>query len=145
MTTEFLTTREAAALLGVGTTSVKRWADSGVLRCVKTAGGHRRFPRAAVERLLRGQPENDVVESDRIASWLELLVHGSPAEVTERLHRERDQQGSWWSVAETLGSVLEELGRQWNIGNINVLQEHLASERLARGLAAVAASLNDHV
>ncbi len=141
MSTEFLTTREAAALLGVGTTSIKRWADTGVLRCVKTAGGHRRFPRVAVEQLLRGQAGDDGAESDRVEDWLELLLRAGPAEVTERLHRERDREGSWWAVAETLGQVLEELGRKWNIGEIDVLQEHLASERLARGVAAVVASL----
>jgi photoactive yellow protein len=39
-------------LLGVGTTSIKRWADDGTLPCVKTAGGHRRFLRSEVLRLL---------------------------------------------------------------------------------------------
>ncbi len=38
-----LTTTEAAKLLGVGTSSVKRWADEGRLPVVRTPGGHRRF------------------------------------------------------------------------------------------------------
>jgi photoactive yellow protein len=48
---ELITTRVAAALLGVGTTSIKRWADDGTLACVRTAGGHRRFLRGEVLRL----------------------------------------------------------------------------------------------
>ena len=53
VTDDLITTRAAASLLGVGTTSVKRWADEGTLPCVKTAGGHRRFRRSDVMALLR--------------------------------------------------------------------------------------------
>ncbi|MBX2811747.1 MAG: helix-turn-helix domain-containing protein [Myxococcales bacterium] len=38
-----LTTREAAEILGVGPTTVKRWSDEGKLPALKTAGGHRRY------------------------------------------------------------------------------------------------------
>lgn len=48
---DLLSTRAAAALLGVGTTTIKRWADEDVLVCVKTAGGHRRFRRSDLEAL----------------------------------------------------------------------------------------------
>ena len=48
MNHDYLSSREAAQLLGVGTTSIKRWAEEGGLRCIKTAGGHRRFLRADV-------------------------------------------------------------------------------------------------
>lgn len=53
---ELMTTREAAKLLGVGTTTIKRWADEGRLHCVKTAGGHRRYPRSAVEGMTEPEP-----------------------------------------------------------------------------------------
>lgn len=60
MNDELITTRVAAALLGVGTTSIKRWADDGTLACVRTAGGHRRFLRAEVLRLFEaGDPGAD--------------------------------------------------------------------------------------
>jgi len=52
MTSTLITTRAAAGLLGVGTTSIKRWADDGTLPCVRTAGGHRRFLRSDVLGLL---------------------------------------------------------------------------------------------
>ncbi|MCO4764109.1 MAG: helix-turn-helix domain-containing protein [Myxococcales bacterium] len=48
---DLLSTRAAAALLGVGTTTIKRWADEEVLACVKTAGGHRRFRRTDLESM----------------------------------------------------------------------------------------------
>jgi photoactive yellow protein len=56
---ELMTTQEAAERLGVGPTTVKRWADEGRLEVVRTLGGHRRFTRASVERVYRqeqGEP-----------------------------------------------------------------------------------------
>jgi excisionase family DNA binding protein len=41
-----LTSGEVAALYRVDTKTVVRWADAGRLQCVRTLGGHRRFPAA---------------------------------------------------------------------------------------------------
>ncbi len=38
-----LSTKEVAAILGVTESSIKRWTDSGLIQCVKTPGGHRKF------------------------------------------------------------------------------------------------------
>lgn len=64
MQDELITTRAAAALLGVGTTSIKRWTDDGTLACVRTAGGHRRFLRSEVLRLLDAGSSAAVVDAD---------------------------------------------------------------------------------
>jgi excisionase family DNA binding protein len=45
-------TREAAKLLGVSLRTVQLWVESRALRAWKTAGGHRRIPRAAIDELL---------------------------------------------------------------------------------------------
>ena len=45
-------TREAADLLGVSLRTIQLWVEGGVLRAWKTAGGHRRIPRAAIDELL---------------------------------------------------------------------------------------------
>ncbi|MEC8193414.1 MAG: helix-turn-helix domain-containing protein [Myxococcota bacterium] len=50
-TEDLLNPRQAARLLGVHAASVKRWSDQGRLRCIRTAGGHRRFLRRDVEAL----------------------------------------------------------------------------------------------
>jgi len=44
---------EAADMLGVSASTLRRWADIGRLRVVRTAGGHRRFAAADVQRLHR--------------------------------------------------------------------------------------------
>ncbi len=40
---DVVTMGDAARLLGVGTSSLRDWADSGAVRCERTGGGHRRF------------------------------------------------------------------------------------------------------
>ncbi len=49
---DVLSTREAAEQLGVALRTVQLWVEGGVLPAWKTAGGHRRISRIAVERLI---------------------------------------------------------------------------------------------
>lgn len=51
----FLSTREAAARLGVALSTVQAWVEAGTLPAWKTAGGHRRIPEEAVTALLARQ------------------------------------------------------------------------------------------
>src|SRR5688572_15949891 len=43
---------EASRVLGVSPATLRRWSDAGRLRVFTTPGGHRRFSRAALQRLL---------------------------------------------------------------------------------------------
>ena len=47
---------EACTLLGVSPSTVRRWADTGMVRTFVTPGGHRRFSRAGLEALLPDRP-----------------------------------------------------------------------------------------
>lgn len=49
---DVLSTREAAERLGVALRTVQLWVEGGVLPAWKTAGGHRRISRSAVEKLI---------------------------------------------------------------------------------------------
>lgn len=51
-----LTTREAAAYLGVSVTTAQLWMETGKIWSWKTPGGHRRCHRSEVERVLMGGP-----------------------------------------------------------------------------------------
>ena len=53
----FVTTREAAKLLGVSLRSVQLWVENGVLSAWKTAGGHRRIARNSLDEMLLRQKE----------------------------------------------------------------------------------------
>ena len=52
---EWLSLGEASRLLGVSSATIRRWSDAGRLRAFTTPGGHRRFARSALERLLPAQ------------------------------------------------------------------------------------------
>jgi methylmalonyl-CoA mutase cobalamin-binding subunit len=132
---ELLSTVDVGRLAGVGPTAVKRWADIGMLPCVKTAGGHRRFERHAVQRFL------DSIRGPTSSNFLDLLLHSDGLGVEARLLTERSRLGSWMAVSEMLGGVLAEMGERWRAGRVSILQEHLASERLARAMARVSDAL----
>ena len=84
VTDDLITTRAAAALLGVGTTSIKRWSDDGTLRCIKTAGGHRRFIRADVAALLTSGLV-EAADEEETVSAAELVRGRLPAMSEEQL------------------------------------------------------------
>lgn len=141
MSEELITTTEAARFLGVGPSTVKRWADDGLLACVRTAGGHRRF---VTEEVLRFKQHGYGSEStDSIEHWLELLVSedADPFQINAALLQARGDASSWWEVCASLAPVLSEIGSRWARGELAIAEEHVASERLARGLAFVTQSI----
>lgn len=154
--TQYLSTASAARMLGVGPTSVKRWADLGLLRCVRTAGNHRRFTHTEVERFARAVQAGQVVldpaarpeppsppppPTAETVAWTDRLLALGPFALHGALLAERQKLGSWWRVADVIGGALAELGNRWVCGQISIIDEHLASERLARGVARCAESL----
>ncbi len=48
---DYLTPGQAAGILGVSPKTVSRWADAGLLRCVVTLGGHRRFEANVIQEV----------------------------------------------------------------------------------------------
>ena len=49
----YLTPSEVAAMLHVSPKTVNRWADNGLIPCVTTLGGHRRYHTDAVQEAVR--------------------------------------------------------------------------------------------
>jgi glutamyl-tRNA reductase len=49
---DWLTVREACALVGVSPATLRRWSDNGEVTTFTTPGGHRRFARSAIQALL---------------------------------------------------------------------------------------------
>ena len=143
MTQKLLTGAEVAKLLGVPAVSVKRWADMGLLRSTQSAGNRRRFDPVEVERFMKDQ--TGAVQPDHgpdVEGWLELLLSECDShQLLATIYAERARLGAWWKVAESLSAVLEEIGERWTEGTLSILEEHVATERLARILAQVADQL----
>ena len=49
MTTDWISLKDAAAIIGVHPSTVRLWTDKGILPAHRTVGGHRRYKRADVE------------------------------------------------------------------------------------------------
>jgi len=143
MTQKLLTSAEVAKILGVTAVSVKRWADMGLLRTARNVGNTRRFDPVEVERFLKDQ--TGAVQPDHgpdVEGWLELLLSEADShQLLATIYAERARLGAWWKVAESLSAVLEEIGERWTEGTLSILEEHVATERLARILAQVADQL----
>ncbi len=138
---DFLSTAQAARLAGVGTTSIKRWADMGLLPYVRTAGGHRRFAREELLRFLQEREGTQQMQEGTVRWWVDLLVNGPLFDVQSALLTARGQMGAWYRVMDTLGMVLTHLGELWETGELSVAQEHVASEKLHRALTHISTSL----
>ncbi len=84
---ELMTTREAGEALGVAVRTVQLWVESGVLPAWRTAGGHRRIARSAVDKLMAERSQvisppaarNEASASQ--VSALRLLVIGDDADL----------------------------------------------------------------
>lgn len=56
----FLLPSEAARLLGVATSTLRRWAEEGKIHSGTTIGGHRRYRESEISRLAQGLGLEDV-------------------------------------------------------------------------------------
>ena len=138
---ELITTAQVAESLGVSAATVKRWADTGLLRSERTAGRHRRFARAEVERLIKLREGGENPGGGR-SDWIARLLSPAPALALDAaLLAERSRAEGWFAVAERLCAVLEDVGERWAAGQLSVMEEHVASARLARALARAADTL----
>ena len=132
---ELLTSAEAAERLGVSPSTVKRWVDEGELEAERTVGGHRRITVAALDafRARLSATATTIGPADQLVDLL--LGDTSPQRIEARLLALRAETGSAVALAAAVADALRVLGDRWARGVLTVVDEHLASERLARALA----------
>lgn len=78
---DVMSTSDAAERLGVALRTVQLWVESGILPAWKTAGGHRRIAKAAVDKLLeerRLAVGGHVVKAEPDAQFRILVVEDEP-------------------------------------------------------------------
>lgn len=138
-----ITTDEAARLAGVTASTIKRWADEGLLPCVKTAGGHRRFRVEDVRSFVSiSSGRGSLLSSAPTTAddWIRIWRSGTPSAIDASLLLARGALGSWYGVADSVGRVVTELGEQWAANRIRVVDEHIVSHALQRSLGRIADS-----
>jgi excisionase family DNA binding protein len=115
-----LTTTEAAGMAAVAPSTIKRWADQGLLPFSRTAGGHRRFERFAIERFLGEQTGSTSVDDSPSAAWIRCSIAARPYESDGRMLEARSRLGSWGAVADAVAVALTEIGAQWERGRLSI-------------------------
>jgi excisionase family DNA binding protein len=69
----YLSTSRAAKVLGVAPTTIKGWAEKGIINVWKTAGGHRRISKQSVDAILQ-QRKDALLQSNNRESITLLVV-----------------------------------------------------------------------
>jgi len=71
MSTSWITTKQAAELMGVSQRTIQNWVDDGKLTCSRTAGGHRRLDPAEVSRFIESNYQAQQVHQAAIGKHLQ--------------------------------------------------------------------------
>ncbi|WP_442481329.1 helix-turn-helix domain-containing protein [Aeoliella sp. SH292] len=137
------TPKQVAQALGVSESSIKRWVDSGKLEAVKTAGGHRKLPLAAVVKLAREQgyaivrPELLGLAAEHVKCRLEdaceplveTLAAGDESASQAIIEPLYHAGHSMVEIADqVIAPVFHEIGHRWARGEFSVHQERRACE-----------------
>lgn len=148
---DYLTCLQAAKLLGISQSTVKRMCDSNVFSTVRTPGGHRRIK---TEDVLRWSKEHDrqqeqvfhprrVKRNTLSASVVLESLQQSDSQLIAKLILQRVRAGE--SLAQLfddyLASAMWEVGRQWESKELDVFQEHLCTGTLEDVLLHISVGL----
>jgi len=126
----------ASRLLGVDPDTLRRWADEGRIEAFTTAGGHRRFHRATVERIL---------EARRHDATIRLASLGATTDRLSRAYRRGYSNGSEaGDVRAAIPTAERDAFREGGRRLVGALLEHLDAtddpERARAEAEAIAAT-----
>lgn len=137
------TPKQVAQALGVSESSIKRWVDGGKIEAVKTAGGHRKLPLAAVVKMAREQGysivrpevlglavEHTKVRIDKACEPLiEALAAGDESASQAIVEPLYHAGHSMVEIADlVIAPVFHEIGDRWEREELSVHQERRACE-----------------
>lgn len=144
--------KQVADFLGVNESSVKRWADSGMLGCYKTPGGHRKFKKDDImlfsikysyelKRNAFSGPNTDSLQGqafnfDKINTvFLKNLFTNSDDEILDYIY---SLHISGLSITDfydsVLGKTMKIIGEMWKKNEITIEQEHIATNKMTKAL-----------
>ncbi len=149
----YFNSEDAAKILGVNGSTIKRWTESGILECIKTAGGHRKFlmthlasfveknkKKHSKVNLFTLESEQDIEISYRILRGDYRFLNKYVLEQSLICNREQIQQvfnglylGQYplHQIYDLIVTpVLHQVGYLWEENKLSVIQEHLASQAI---------------
>lgn len=148
---QLLTPKQVAQAIGVSESSLKRWCDRGLIKTIRTAGGHRRLPIADVVDFLRnedrelvrpellGLPSNTGrgnLALDRAAERMfDALVAGDE-DVCRQILLDLYLAGQTTAAIgdRVLAPAFHRIGDRWECGDVAVFRERRACQIALRGI-----------
>ena len=137
----YIGTKEAAEMLGVGESTVKRWVDQGVLPAERTAGRHRKIRLADLHRAAREHclPVAHAPDVAALAERLHAAVIAGDHEAAHACLRDAHQGGL--RVADVgdrlVAPVMARVGHGWATKALDVYEEHRATQACLFALLAL--------
>lgn len=142
-------------MLEVNESTIKRWADQGHMECLRTKGGHRRFPIRSVLKFvhqnrlrvpaLEGEIRSDrdararLVEGDvdaLVPEFRSAMSTGNTPEVLRLLRLGVAAKGDLLAVYDQLVfPSLAAIGEAWARGEVTIDVEHLAAQSVREALS----------
>ena len=162
---EYLSTQEVAGLFRVTETTVKRWADDGIIPCVKSPGGHRKFHLPDIIGFAdkQGYPISGTLEPPLNEAQMEQVrfaIHTQNYhKVAEVLYDEAlqaDPDGVYQLLLylakhnvklstladEILRPPMVRIGDLWKEGKLPIEQEHRTSRAMTEAMVRLAPELH---
>ena len=159
----FYSSRELAEVFSVNESTIKRWSDTGYIECLRTKGGHRRFPIQSVMRFVQ-ENKMDVPElASQLFARQDLrsnLVAGNTDVLAPKFRAAALAGGLFESLSilraglaskpnllalfsEVLFPVLTQIGDEWAAGKLSIDVEHLASQTIRDSLTRLQSSIHN--
>jgi excisionase family DNA binding protein len=165
LSSEYISTQEVAGLFKVTETTVKRWADQGIIPCVKSPGGHRKFrlPDIIGFAEKQGYPISGTLEPPLTEAQMEQVrfaIHTQNyhkiAEVLFDEALQADPEGLYQVLLylskhnvklstladEVLRPPLVRIGELWKEGKLQIDQEHRTSRAITEAMIRLAPELH---
>lgn len=159
-----ISTQEVAAMLQVAETTIKRWADEGIIPCVKTPGGHRKFSLQEIARFAERNgytiagahpPPMTSEQLEKLQVGVHTRNSALLASVLKEEALQADREGLLILLLylykyhfslpvildEIIRPVFERIGEQWERGELEVNQEHASSQAMTEALIRMNAEL----
>jgi excisionase family DNA binding protein len=104
-TTEWISLRHAAEILGVHPATVRNWADRGDLRSRRTPGGHRRFRKSDLMQVAEQQGELQPLE-------VQIIIQNALGQTRMQVGEGKLERVAWYeAMSDTTRNALREKGR----------------------------------
>ncbi|MDZ7375611.1 MAG: helix-turn-helix domain-containing protein, partial [candidate division KSB1 bacterium] len=150
---QYFNSEEAARILNVNVSSIKRWTEDGTLECIKTAGGHRKFTMQHLAKFLEQhktkttranlfpiESEEDLEINTRILKADFPFLIDYVSDQSRQCHRDRVQrvfnglylaQHPLHEIYDYLVTpVLQRNGDLWEQGQITIVEEHFSTQTI---------------